>query len=77
MSSDLPKNKSRAGISSLETLSKALGISIPELLEIKEIPSDKRYEKILIPKSDGSKRIVHKPHYKIKKSSKKDKFSHF
>ncbi len=71
MSSDLPKNKSRAGISSLETLSKTLGISIPELLEIKEIPSDKRYEKILIPKSDGSKRIVHKPHYKIKKVQRK------
>jgi RNA-directed DNA polymerase len=71
VSSDLPINKSPAGMSSLESLSKTLGISLAELHEIKNIPSNKRYERIQIPKSDGTSRVVYKPHYKIKKVQRK------
>ncbi|PUW09493.1 RNA-directed DNA polymerase [Cronobacter sakazakii] len=71
MSSDLPKNTSSKGISSLSLLSKTLGIAVEELREIRAIPLDKRYEKILVPKSDGTSRIVYKPHYKIKKVQRK------
>ncbi|WP_282676626.1 reverse transcriptase family protein [Serratia marcescens] len=67
MTTDVPIKKSSSGISSLESLSKTLGISLLEMNEIRGIPTNKRYEKILVPKADGSQRIVYKPHYKIKK----------
>lgn len=67
MSTDLPSNKSNSGISTLASLSKALGFSTDELEEIRNIPLDKRYHKLEKPKSDGSMRIVYRPHHKLKR----------
>ncbi|ELP5096889.1 hypothetical protein QUP70_004097, partial [Escherichia coli] len=54
MPSDIPINRSSSGISTLNALSKALGFSLPELEEIRNIPLEKRYFKLEKPKADGS-----------------------
>ncbi|MBA5600807.1 RNA-directed DNA polymerase [Pectobacterium aroidearum] len=67
MPSDIAINKSDSGISTLQSLAKTLGFSLQELQEIQSIPLDKRYQKLEKPKVDGTKRIVYKPHHKLKR----------
>lgn len=67
MSPDLPTKKSSSGFSTLTSLSKTLGFSLEELNEIRDISIDKRYVKLEKPKTDGSMRIVYRPHHKLKR----------
>lgn len=50
----------------VSTLATALDLSVRDLREALCIPVDQRYELDLLPKSDGSKRKVYKPHHKIR-----------
>ncbi|HCD1110582.1 TPA: RNA-directed DNA polymerase [Morganella morganii] len=67
MLSDLPRNKSISGISTLLSLARALGLPREYLEEIKNMPLETRYSKLEKPKIDGSMRVVYRPHHKLKK----------
>ncbi|MBH2526784.1 RNA-directed DNA polymerase [Serratia marcescens] len=68
MSIRFPVKKNGAkSLRSLQSLSDALGISIPDLNEAINLPVEERYRKLELPKVNGDKRIVFDPDHRIRK----------
>lgn len=61
------KLKDSGSLKKLESLSRALGLSVNELKEVKSLPLSKRYTEVKVPKIDGTFRIVYKPDYRLRK----------
>jgi RNA-directed DNA polymerase len=62
-----PRKVSVGSISSIENLCSALSISLEEIYGALSLPDDEKYAISQTPKSDGSVRLVHNPHYLLRK----------
>lgn len=62
-----PVKVSVGSISSVENLCSALGISLDEIYGALSLPDEEKYSIKPIPKSDGGDRLVHNPHYLLRK----------
>ncbi|MCF7544222.1 reverse transcriptase family protein [Pseudomonas petrae] len=62
-----PRKVSAGSISSIENLCSALSISLEEIYGALALPDDEKYAVSRIPKSDGSVRLVHNPHFLLRK----------
>lgn len=62
-----PIKVSEGSIANVDALCSALDIKPDELNEALSLPTEERYEERSVPKKDGSKRTVYKPHYLIRK----------
>lgn len=62
-----PVKESSGSIASIDALCRALDINLAELTQVRALSSSDRYEEKKIPKKDGSTRIVHNPHYALRK----------
>ncbi len=62
-----PIKEAPGSISSIAGLCEALDISQVELNEALALPAEERYRRREVPKKDGSIRVVHNPHYLVRK----------
>jgi len=62
-----PKRVSTKSISSLKGLCDALDVTLTELRHAYTLPEDDKYSRLERPKSDGTVRVVYKPHPLIRK----------
>ena len=62
-----PRKVSAGSISSVENLCGALDISLDEIYGALSLPDDEKYTVTETPKSDGGVRLVHNPHYLLRK----------
>lgn len=62
-----PRKVSAGSISSIENLCSALSISLEEIYGALSLPDDEKYAVSQVLKSDGSVRLVHNPHYLLRK----------
>lgn len=60
------KNASKS-IASVSNLCTALGITNAELVDAMALPHTERYQEKITPKKDGTDRVIHNPHYLIRK----------
>lgn len=63
----VPEKKSLHSIASVMNLCIALNITSAELTDALSLPEEDRYTPKLIPKADGTNRVVHNPHHKLRK----------
>lgn len=62
-----PRKVSVGSISSIENLCSALSISLDEIYGALSLPDDEKYAVSPTPKSDGGVRLIHNPHYLLRK----------
>lgn len=62
-----PIKTASGSIATLENLCRALDITLEELNEALTIPTSDRYTSKPIPKKDGTSRIVHNPHFRLRR----------
>lgn len=62
-----PVKVSTESIVTVESLCSALNITLDELNEVRSIPHGERYTPSQIPKKDGTMRIVHNPHFRLRR----------
>lgn len=62
-----PEKVANSSISSIANLCYALDISAEELANARALSAESRYSPSVVPKKDGSERVVHNPHHLIRK----------
>ncbi|MGN6140389.1 MAG: reverse transcriptase family protein [Ralstonia sp.] len=62
-----PVKEAAGSISTISSLCAALDITQAELHEALALPEEERYRKKEVPKKDGTVRVVHNPHYLVRK----------
>lgn len=62
-----PLKEASGSISTISNLCAALDVTQAELYEALALPEEERYRKREVPKKDGTVRVVHNPHYLVRK----------
>lgn len=62
-----PKKVSTGSVSSIENLCEALSLSIEDIYGALSLSDDEKYTVTETPKSDGGVRVVHNPHFLLRK----------